>query len=259
VSKCKQVWFCFFVCYKDRVAGLFHLWPPLQNKPVPCTLHTSAISFLLAVSDVLFLSFTPWTCPGHVLLTDNRPERFRSEQLEPPRIWAHVVVKLAWNNVSSRSCQFCNSMFIPHRHDLSLLKRVTQICFVLSDKKHHHHYSHYFLRHLMITVNVAHPKKYNQFSDANSCSVRQQFPPLISLILLWDSHGSEGRVITHAVSGWLPTAEAQVRAGSCHVRLVADMMALGQVLSDYFGYPCQFSFSRLLHIHLHPNRDRLTK
>jgi hypothetical protein len=28
-------------------------------------------------------------------------------------------------------------------------------------------------------------------------------------------------------------------------------MALGQVFSEYFGFPCQFSFHRLLHIHHH--------
>jgi hypothetical protein len=30
---------------------------------------------------------------------------------------------------------------------------------------------------------------------------------------------------------------------------VVDKVALGQVFSEYFGFPCQFSFHRLLHIH----------
>jgi hypothetical protein len=30
---------------------------------------------------------------------------------------------------------------------------------------------------------------------------------------------------------------------------VMDKVALGPVLSEYFGFPCQFSFHRLLHIH----------
>jgi hypothetical protein len=30
---------------------------------------------------------------------------------------------------------------------------------------------------------------------------------------------------------------------------VVDKVALGQVVSEYFGFPCQFSFLRLLHIH----------
>jgi hypothetical protein len=30
---------------------------------------------------------------------------------------------------------------------------------------------------------------------------------------------------------------------------VVDEVALGQVFSEYFGFPCQFSFHRLLHTH----------
>jgi hypothetical protein len=30
-----------------------------------------------------------------------------------------------------------------------------------------------------------------------------------------------------------------------------DKVAVGQVSSGYFGFPCQFSFHRLLHIHHH--------
>jgi hypothetical protein len=36
-----------------------------------------------------------------------------------------------------------------------------------------------------------------------------------------------------------------------HVGFVVDKVALRQVSSKYFGFPCQFSFHRLLHIHLH--------
>jgi hypothetical protein len=32
---------------------------------------------------------------------------------------------------------------------------------------------------------------------------------------------------------------------------VMDEVALGQVFSKYFGFPCHFSFHRLLHIHHH--------
>jgi hypothetical protein len=35
------------------------------------------------------------------------------------------------------------------------------------------------------------------------------------------------------------------------VRFLVDKVALGQVFSEYFGFPCQFSFHRLLHIHHH--------
>jgi hypothetical protein len=36
---------------------------------------------------------------------------------------------------------------------------------------------------------------------------------------------------------------------SGHMGFVVDNAALGQVFSEYFGFPCQFSFHRLLHIH----------
>jgi hypothetical protein len=34
------------------------------------------------------------------------------------------------------------------------------------------------------------------------------------------------------------------------VGFVVDKVALGQVFPEYFGFACQFSFHRLLHIHL---------
>jgi hypothetical protein len=36
---------------------------------------------------------------------------------------------------------------------------------------------------------------------------------------------------------------------SDHVRFLIYKLALGQVLSKYFGFPCQFPFHRLLHTH----------
>jgi hypothetical protein len=36
-----------------------------------------------------------------------------------------------------------------------------------------------------------------------------------------------------------------------HVGFVVDKVALGQVFSEYFGFPCQ-SFRRFLHYHNHP-------
>jgi hypothetical protein len=33
------------------------------------------------------------------------------------------------------------------------------------------------------------------------------------------------------------------------VGFLVDKVALGQVFFEYFGFPCQFSFHRLLHIH----------
>jgi hypothetical protein len=35
------------------------------------------------------------------------------------------------------------------------------------------------------------------------------------------------------------------------VGFVVDKVTLGQVFSEYFGFPCQFSFHLVLHIHHH--------
>jgi hypothetical protein len=58
-------------------------------------------------------------------------------------------------------------------------------------------------------------------------------------------------VYDEAVSHRLPTVVALVRAQASHVGFVMDKMALDQVLSEYFGFPYQFSFHRLFHIHHH--------
>jgi hypothetical protein len=58
-------------------------------------------------------------------------------------------------------------------------------------------------------------------------------------------------IMVQAVSRLLPTAATRVRAGSGHVGFVVDKVALGQVFSQYFGFPCQFSLHRLLHIRYH--------
>jgi hypothetical protein len=41
--------------------------------------------------------------------------------------------------------------------------------------------------------------------------------------------------------------------GSGHVGFVLENVALGQVFSEYFGFPCQSSFHQLLHNHHHPS------
>jgi hypothetical protein len=60
-----------------------------------------------------------------------------------------------------------------------------------------------------------------------------------------------GRAVAQAVSRWLPTATAQVRVRAEHVGFAVDKAALGQVFSEYFGFPCQ-SFHQFLHHHNHP-------
>jgi hypothetical protein len=53
------------------------------------------------------------------------------------------------------------------------------------------------------------------------------------------------RAMAQAVSRWLPTAAARVRAWSGHVGFVVDKVALRQVFSEYFGFPCQSSFHQI--------------
>jgi hypothetical protein len=50
------------------------------------------------------------------------------------------------------------------------------------------------------------------------------------------------RAIAEAVSRWLPTAAAQVRAWVWQVAFVVDKVASGQVSSEYFDFPCQKPF-----------------
>jgi hypothetical protein len=57
-----------------------------------------------------------------------------------------------------------------------------------------------------------------------------------------DKDNGEEQNIAQAVSRWLHTAAARVR-------VVVDKVALGQVFSEYFGFPCQSSFHQLLHTH----------
>jgi hypothetical protein len=52
-----------------------------------------------------------------------------------------------------------------------------------------------------------------------------------------------------AVSRWLPTASDRIRSRSGYVVFVVDKVALGQVSSEYFGFPCQLSFHQILHPH----------
>jgi hypothetical protein len=63
-----------------------------------------------------------------------------------------------------------------------------------------------------------------------------------------------GPAIAKAVSRWLPTAAARVRALSGNVGFVVDKVALGQIFSEYFSFPCQSSFHQILHPHNHPGQ-----
>jgi hypothetical protein len=56
--------------------------------------------------------------------------------------------------------------------------------------------------------------------------------------------------VAQAVSSWLPTAAARV----WQVGFVVDKVSLGQVFSEYFGFPFQSSFHQILHHHNHPGQ-----
>jgi hypothetical protein len=75
----------------------------------------------------------------------------------------------------------------------------------------------------------------------------------ITFIRVYDL--TTARAIAKAVSRWLPTAAARVRAQVWQVGFVVDKVASGQVFSEYFGFPCQNrSFHELLHHHNHPGQ-----
>jgi hypothetical protein len=58
--------------------------------------------------------------------------------------------------------------------------------------------------------------------------------------------------IAQVVSRWLPTlAAAWFDHKSGHVGFVVAKVALGQVFSEYFRFPCQFSFHQIPHSHCH--------
>jgi hypothetical protein len=48
-----------------------------------------------------------------------------------------------------------------------------------------------------------------------------------------------------------PSRRSGFDPGSGQVEFVVDKVALGQVFSEYFGFPCQSSFHQLLHNHPH--------
>jgi hypothetical protein len=67
-------------------------------------------------------------------------------------------------------------------------------------------------------------------------------------------HQTRGSAIAQAVSRLFPTPVARVRVRAAW-GVVVDKVALGQVFSKYFGFPCQ-SFHQFLHNHNHPGLAR---
>jgi hypothetical protein len=78
-------------------------------------------------------------------------------------------------------------------------------------------------------------------------SFRSHVCVLITAFYVFCKSYRKGRTIAQAVSRRRPGFEP----GSGNVGFVADKVALGQVFSEYFGFPCQFVFHRLFHSHHH--------
>jgi hypothetical protein len=57
-----------------------------------------------------------------------------------------------------------------------------------------------------------------------------------------EERGYLGPSIAQMDSRILHTAEARLDSRSSHTGFVVDKVTLGQVFSDYFGFPFQFSF-----------------
>jgi hypothetical protein len=78
---------------------------------------------------------------------------------------------------------------------------------------------------------------------------------IMQIVLLLTGILSIGRAIAEAVSRWLPTSAARVRARGWQLGFVVDRVASGQVFAQYFGLPCQNrSFHQLLHHHNQPGQ-----
>jgi hypothetical protein len=74
---------------------------------------------------------------------------------------------------------------------------------------------------------------------------------ILSTLNLTHVTSNFGSSIAQAVSRRLPKSRPGFESRSRDVRSVVDKVTLGQVLSEYFGFLCQFSLHRLLHIHHH--------
>jgi hypothetical protein len=60
-----------------------------------------------------------------------------------------------------------------------------------------------------------------------------------------------GRAIAQTVSHRLPTTAARIRVQAWSCGICGGQSGTGAVFPEYFGFPYQFSFHRLLHVHHH--------
>jgi hypothetical protein len=75
--------------------------------------------------------------------------------------------------------------------------------------------------------------------QVSKCGPWFMFLILIQNVMPW---------LTRLVAGF-PLRWPGFNPRSSHVGSVVDKVALGQVFSEYFSFPCQFSFHQLLHTH----------
>jgi hypothetical protein len=61
------------------------------------------------------------------------------------------------------------------------------------------------------------------------------------------SNSGPGRAIAQAVSRWLPTAAARVRSRVWSSGICGGQSGGGAVFSEYFAFPCQSLFHKILH------------
>jgi hypothetical protein len=73
----------------------------------------------------------------------------------------------------------------------------------------------------------------------------------LRLILKFPNHIPLDRAIAQEVSRWRPTAAARVRYLVWSSGICCGQSGAGQDFSEYFGFPCQYSFHQLLHNHRH--------
>jgi hypothetical protein len=128
---------------------------------------------------------------------------------------------ILYTNLSAAFLEFSNKLHIGKK---SLIPNFIKIC----DTTHNRIYRHF---HVWRYANWS--LLYITTAQNRNCST---------------IYGSQGRAIAQAVSRWFPTAAAR----SGHVGFVVDEVALGQVFSKYFGFPCQSSFHQILRPHDHP-------
>jgi hypothetical protein len=91
----------------------------------------------------------------------------------------------------------------------------------------------------------------SKFQILSNCDMLNCFLIYIKKLSLQKYGISEGRAILKRLVAGFPPRRPWFEPGSDHVGFVVDKVALGQVFSEYFGFPYQSLFHQLLHNHPH--------